>query len=176
MTFIWPIYCTWLEDVTWECIVKHKTWKRLTGLELLCTVCMHLTFGICVSLYCAEVSLFSVCVCLCVRAQGLRAEWCQSKSVSVVPASSASLKIDLSRHRERGNTPLTPSFCLSLKNTKSPKQPHPHHNHIFPSDKCFAARARHRLTHSCRAWADGVGGRLAQRGIITLDGSRACRM
>lgn len=83
---------------------------------------LRLTFGICVSLYCAEVSLLSGCVC----AQGFRAEWCQSKSVSVVPASSASLKIDLSRHRERGNTPLTPSFCLSLKNTKSPKQPqHP---------------------------------------------------
>lgn len=36
-----------LDDIPWECIVKHKTWKRLTGLEMLCTVCIcisHLEF------------------------------------------------------------------------------------------------------------------------------------
>lgn len=60
-----------------------------------------------------SVSLLSRFVC----AQGFRAEWCQSANVSVVPAASASLKIDLSRRTEWDNTPLR-HLCLSPENTK----------------------------------------------------------
>lgn len=127
--------------------------------------------------YCCIVPGSHYCLGVCACAQGFRAEWCQSESVSVVPASSASLKIDLSRHRERGNTPPPFTIFLSLfKIHKVPKTPPPPPQSHFPLRQ-VAARARHRLTHSHagRGPMGGVGSRLAQRGIITLDGSRACR-
>lgn len=118
----------------------------------------------------SSVSLLSGFVC----AQGFRSEWCQSESVSVVPASSASLKIDLSRRTERHNTPLR-HLCLSLKNTKwdsPPRNPekHPHPPSHFPHRQVLCSHIQ-TTSHTLSQGGGALRG-LAQRGQTGLDGSR----
>lgn len=93
---------------------------------------LRLTFEICVLLYCAGVSLLSGCVCVH-RGSGLNGAslrvslWCLPR----LPVS----RLIYRDIENEATPPLSPSFCLSLKYTKSQKHSHPHHNHIFPSDK-----------------------------------------
>lgn len=92
---------------------------------------LRLTFEICVLLYCAGVSLLSVCVCV------HRSSWLNGASLRVslwcLPHLPASRLIYQDIENEA--TPPHPfhHLSVSLKYTKSQK--HPHHNHIFPSDK-----------------------------------------
>lgn len=119
----------WYSSEAVSC-VKHKAWKRLTGPELLCLcvycLYLHLRFGMCVSSYCAGVSLLSGRVCTGVQGWMVPVWECLCGAFLICQPQDWFIKT------QRMRQPLLmPSFCFSRKH-KVPKTPPPLPQSHFP--------------------------------------------